>query len=104
MSMLGYYNFKYPKDFFLFPVVPEHPYVMNKHICNLTSFGPGGTEVGPATGTGVWDPNSWGQLIGTYIYMYVYVIYNVFSIVYIFIYMYSYYIHIYVYTVVLLRK
>jgi hypothetical protein len=64
MSMLAYYHVLYPKDFFLFPVVPKFEYVQNKHICELSSFGPGGKEVGPATGAGIWDPNSWGQMIG----------------------------------------
>lgn len=30
----------------------------------MSSFGPGGSEVGPETGLGIWDANSWGQHIG----------------------------------------
>jgi hypothetical protein len=64
MSMLGYYHHLYPKDFYLFPVVPKHPYFMNRHVCNMSAFGPEGHLVGPPTGKGIWDPNSWGQYLG----------------------------------------
>ncbi len=30
----------------------------------MSDFAPNGREVGPDTGGGIWDPNSWGQLIG----------------------------------------
>lgn len=87
MSMLAYYHHIKPDVFKLFPVVPVHDYNLNKYVCNMSEFGPGGSDnilydilcyisyiitynyiigsdVGPPTGAGVWDPNSWGQLIG----------------------------------------
>lgn len=64
MSMLAYYHSIKPDEFALLPVVPVHDYMMNRHVCNMSSFGPGGSEVGPATGLGIWDPNSWGQFLG----------------------------------------
>lgn len=64
MSMLGYYHHIRPNEFKLFPVLPQHEYVKNRHICNLTSFAIGGHEVGGNTANGVWDPNSWGQYLG----------------------------------------
>ena len=62
--MLAYYHRIRPKDFFLLPVVPNYEYMLNRHVCNMSDFGPNGREVGPATGVGIWDPNSWGQFIG----------------------------------------
>lgn len=64
MSMLAHYHNIRPREFQIFPVIPVHEYVPSRHICNLTSFAPGGHEVGPATLEGVWDPNSWGQFLG----------------------------------------
>jgi hypothetical protein len=64
MSMLAYYHYLFPKDFLLFPVTPLFNYVLNRHICNLSEFGPDGREAGEATGNGIWDPNSWGQFLG----------------------------------------
>eukprot|EP01038_Epipyxis_sp_PR26KG_P011925 gene11925-15958_t len=64
MSMLGYYHSLFPSEFHLFPVVPAHQYVLNKYVCNMSIFGPGGPEVGPPTLDGIWDSNSWGQFIG----------------------------------------
>uniref|UniRef100_A0A7S3HGP5 Uncharacterized protein n=1 Tax=Spumella elongata TaxID=89044 RepID=A0A7S3HGP5_9STRA len=64
MSMLAYYHEIKPIQFKIFPVVPAYPYMLNRHVINMSHFGPGGEQVGPATGHGVWDPNSWGQLIG----------------------------------------
>jgi hypothetical protein len=64
MSMLAYYRHLYPKDFMVFPVVPQHDYILNRHITNLSAWGPSGHEVGPATGQGIWDPGSWGQYLG----------------------------------------
>jgi hypothetical protein len=64
MSMLGHYHHILPNELKLFPLLPSHNFIKNKHICNLTSFAVGGEEVGPATGSGVWDPNSWGQYLG----------------------------------------
>jgi hypothetical protein len=64
MSMLAYYHELYPKDFYLLPVVPAYEYALNKYVCNMSDFGPGGRETGPATGHGVWDANSWGQFLG----------------------------------------
>ena len=64
MSMLSYYHFLHPKDFLLLPVVPEREYRKNKYIADISSFAPNGMHVGPATGAGVWDPNSWGQFLG----------------------------------------
>lgn len=64
MSMLAYYHHLEPKEFYLFPVVPHYAYVMNKYICNLTDFGPLGTQLPGPTGRGIWDPNSYGQFLG----------------------------------------
>lgn len=64
MSMLAYYHELYPQSLKLLPVVPVHNYVLNRFVCNMSEFGPGGTEVGPDTGLGIWDANSWGQHIG----------------------------------------
>ena len=64
MSMLAYYHYLEPTSFYLFPVVPHYPYVLNKHIANLTDFGPYGRQVPGPTGEGIWDPNSWGQFLG----------------------------------------
>ncbi len=66
MSMLAYYHELYPHEFHLLPVVAAYPYVLNKYVCNMSDFGPGGKEVGPPTGHGVWDPNSWGQFMGEF--------------------------------------
>lgn len=35
-----------------------------RFVCNMSLFAPGGPEVGPPTGYGIWDANSWGQHIG----------------------------------------
>jgi hypothetical protein len=64
MSMLAYYHEINPEGFKIFPVVPAHSYNLNKYVVNMSRFGPYGEDVGPPTGHGVWDPNSWGQLIG----------------------------------------
>ena len=64
MSMLAYYHFLYPEKFLLLPVVPTHDYFLHKLWSNLTAFSPIGHEVGPLTGIGIWDPNSWGQYMG----------------------------------------
>ena len=64
MSMLAYYHHLYPNEFKLLPVVPVHDYILNRFVCNMSRFAPGGPEVGPPTGLGIWDPNSWGQFIG----------------------------------------
>lgn len=64
MSMLAYYHELYPEEFKLLPVVPAYPYLLNRYVTNMSHFGPGGGQVGPATGHGIWDPNSWGQFIG----------------------------------------
>ena len=62
--MLAYYHHMEPAEFALFPVVPAHPYVLNKYICNLTDFSPDGREIPGPTGKGIWDPNSYGQFLG----------------------------------------
>lgn len=59
MSMLAYYHKLYPKEFQLFPVVPQQTFVMNRYTCNMSEFGPGGRESGPSTGSGIWDPSSY---------------------------------------------
>jgi hypothetical protein len=64
MSMLAYYHHLYPEVFPLLPVVPAYTYLLNRYVTNMSHFGPGGEQVGAATGHGVWDPNSWGQFIG----------------------------------------
>ena len=64
MSMLAYYHHIRPKEFFLFPVVPKYEYAYNRHTINMARFAPGGSDVGPETDAGIWDPNSWGQFLG----------------------------------------
>lgn len=65
MSMLGNYHRLYPNIFKLLPVAPSYnEYIQKRPFCNVSTFSPGGSEVGPPTGHGVWDPNSWGQHIG----------------------------------------
>jgi hypothetical protein len=65
MSMLGNYHQVHPNLFKLLPVAPVFGGYLNRRpFCNVSEFAPGGKEVGPATGPGVWDPNSWGQHIG----------------------------------------
>jgi hypothetical protein len=63
MSMLAFYHHIRPAEFLNFPVVPVHNYVLNRHVVNMSDFGPGGTEVGIPTGVGIWDPNSWVRTI-----------------------------------------
>ena len=46
MSMLAYYHEIYPNELKLLPVVPLHEYNLNKYVCNMSIFGPGGPEVG----------------------------------------------------------
>jgi hypothetical protein len=64
MSMLGYYHVLYPDDFKAFPVVPQQPFNLNKHVVNMSDYGPGGRQVGDPTANAIWDPNSWGQYHG----------------------------------------
>lgn len=64
MSMLAYYHIIEPNELQNFPVVPPHEYRQVRPFCNQTAFSPNGGEVGPSTGQGVWDPNSWGQYVG----------------------------------------
>ena len=64
MSMLAYYHHLRPEEFFLLPVVPIHNYNLNRHVCNMSSFGPLGSEIPAPTIDGIWDPNSWGQFLG----------------------------------------
>eukprot|EP00596_Hydrurales_sp_CCMP1899_P010397 CAMPEP_0119048390 /NCGR_PEP_ID=MMETSP1177-20130426/58663_1 /TAXON_ID=2985 /ORGANISM="Ochromonas sp, Strain CCMP1899" /LENGTH=340 /DNA_ID=CAMNT_0007024201 /DNA_START=464 /DNA_END=1489 /DNA_ORIENTATION=- len=65
MTMLAYYKKIHPERFFLFPVVPKYDaYKNSRHTVNVSNYSPGGSEVGPVTGSGIWDPNSWGQYIG----------------------------------------
>ena len=64
MSMLAFYHEIRPEEFKIFPVVPAHEYMLNRYVINMSTFGPHGPQVGPPTGHGVWDPNSWGQYIG----------------------------------------
>ncbi|MGB4191692.1 MAG: hypothetical protein WBJ81_04005, partial [Rickettsiales bacterium] len=65
MSMLANYHRLYPDVFRLLPVAPSYgSYIIRRPFCNVSDFAPGGREVGPPTGHGVWDPNSWGQHLG----------------------------------------
>jgi hypothetical protein len=64
MSMLAFYHKLHPYDFLLLPVVPHQTFILNRWVCNMSDFGPGGRAVGPETNDGIWDPNSWGQYIG----------------------------------------
>lgn len=65
MSMLANYHRLYPEIFKFFPVVPSYTaFPMRRPFCNISTFAPNGREVGPATGHGIWDPNSWGQHLG----------------------------------------
>ena len=45
MSMLAHYHEIEPKELMLLPVVPAHDYILNKYVCNMSFFGPGGSEV-----------------------------------------------------------
>eukprot|EP01033_Poteriospumella_lacustris_P010355 gene10355-7360_t len=65
MSMISFYHALQPELMRLLPVVPRHPYQRYRYIMDLTLHVPGGSEVkGLVTGSGIWDPNSWGQFIG----------------------------------------
>lgn len=64
MSMLAYYHELYPTEFKLLPVVPKQTYILNRYVIDMAIYSPGGKEVGPPTGSGIWDSNSWGQFIG----------------------------------------
>lgn len=65
MSMLSYYHEIAPDIMRLLPVLPPHPFVRMRYIIDLAQYAPGGGEVkGLVTGSGAWDPNSWGQFIG----------------------------------------
>jgi len=64
MSLMGFYHKIIPDRFQLLPVVPEYPYMTNRHVMNISEFGPRGRESGPNTYNGIWDPNSWGQFLG----------------------------------------
>jgi len=64
MTMMAYYKKIYPERFFMFPVVPNYDYYFNRHTVNMSHYSPGGKEVGPDTGSGIWDPSSWGQYLG----------------------------------------
>ena len=64
MSLMGFYHKIIPDRFQLLPVVPEYPYIANRHTINISEFGPRGRESGPNTHWGIWDPNSWGQFLG----------------------------------------
>ena len=64
MSMLAFYRHEAREDFHNLPVVPAWKYFQNRHIINVSEYGPSGREAGVATGAGVWDPNSWGQFLG----------------------------------------
>lgn len=44
MSMLAYYHEIEPQELKLLPVVPAHDYILNKYVCNMSMFGPGGPE------------------------------------------------------------
>ena len=65
MSMLANYHRLYPETFRFLPVAPAFDgYIKRRPFSNVTHFAPGGSLVGPATGHGIWDANSWGQYIG----------------------------------------
>eukprot|EP01038_Epipyxis_sp_PR26KG_P011952 gene11952-15997_t len=64
MSMLSYYHFLFPKQLTLFPVVPIHNPVIVRYTSNTSIFSINASEVGPDTGNGIWDSNSWGQYLG----------------------------------------
>lgn len=68
MSMLAYYKHINSEIFHFFPVNAIYDsYVLNRYVINMSEFAPGGTWVGQATGNGIWDSNSWGQYLGTYL-------------------------------------
>jgi hypothetical protein len=62
--MLAYYRHIERDELHNLPIVPAWRYFQNRHIVNVSEYGPGGREVGVATFSGVWDPNSWGQFLG----------------------------------------
>jgi hypothetical protein len=65
MTMLANYHRLHDLTLRFLPVVPAYSgYASRKPFSNVSIFAVGGEEVGPATGLGIWDPNSWGQYIG----------------------------------------
>lgn len=64
MSMLAHYHELYPDRLRLLPVVPNHPYNLNRHIIDINRFSSTGSEIVAPTGVGIWDANSWGQWLG----------------------------------------
>lgn len=71
MSILGYYHYCYQERMMLLPILSaanDYTYRCSNettsHHCPLNDFRPGGSLVGPATGTGIWDSGSYGQFIG----------------------------------------
>jgi len=64
MSMMGYYHEINRTELEYLPSIPVGSFVVNRKHFNITEFTPGGREVGPGTGVGVWDSGSYGQYIG----------------------------------------
>ena len=64
MSMMGYYHELNSSELEYLPMFPQGTRVLNKKHMNVTEFTPGGREVGPSTGVGMWDSGSYGQYIG----------------------------------------
>jgi hypothetical protein len=65
MSMLAYYRFLWPERLLYLPVLPTFNFTVNVVTgWNSTAFVAGGSEVGEATGVGIWDSGSWGQYLG----------------------------------------
>lgn len=67
MSLMAYFHELFPDSFNLLAVVPQYPYLKNKHIIDVGQYAPTGKEANAAGGKdmgGIWDPNSWGQYIG----------------------------------------
>jgi len=65
MSMLAFYRHIAREEMHNLPIAPIwNKYYQGRHVVNVSEYAPGGREVGAATLTGVWDPNSWGQFLG----------------------------------------
>ena len=68
MSLMAYFHELFPQSFNLLSVVPTYPYLKNRHIIDVGAYAPDGKEANEGKGVdmgGIWDPNSWGQYIGS---------------------------------------
>jgi len=64
MSILAFYREQNESALHNLPVAPRHNYYVNRYVCDMNDFAPGGSKAGPPLGLGIFDPNSWGQFLG----------------------------------------